>query len=47
MGFSAFSRFEKIDDISLSAINRTFQLPSQGGQLPSDRWMAGIYLQVE
>lgn len=45
--FTALSRFEKISDISLSAINTAFNLQSQGGNLPMDRFIESLRLELK
>lgn len=46
-GFSATSRQEFIADISLSATNSVNMLPTNGGLIPNDRFMYGMFLQFE
>lgn len=40
-------RQQWLADIAITAQNADFTLPTQGGQLPQDRFMAGIFLEVE
>lgn len=46
-GFTATSRPEFIADISLSATNTQFMLPNNGGLIPNDRYMYGLWLIFE
>lgn len=46
-GFTATSRPEQIADISLSATNTQFMLPNNGGLIPNDRYMYGMWLVFE
>jgi len=46
-GFTATSRPEFIADISLSAQNTQFMLPNNGGLIPNDRYMYGMWLTFE
>jgi hypothetical protein len=46
-GFTATSRQEFIADISLSATNTQFMLPNNGGLIPNDRYMYGMWLIFE
>lgn len=39
-------RQEKIEDITMSATNQTFTLRSNGGMLPRDRFITGLFLDV-
>lgn len=42
--FTTVDRFEHIYDISLPNLNQPYQLPTKGGQLPSDRFLYGLEL---
>lgn len=44
---SALNRPERIADIDVSGINRTLTLPTNGGLIPSDRFMYGLGLMFE
>ena len=46
-GFTATSRPEFISDISLNATNTQFMLPNNGGLIPNDRFMYGMWLIFE
>jgi hypothetical protein len=46
MPITALARTEHIADIPFS-VNTVANLPTQGGQLPSDRWMYGLLLEWE
>lgn len=44
---SAFQRDEGIVDIPMPTINTSLTLPTQGGQIPNDRFLYGLRLQFE
>jgi hypothetical protein len=44
---TTIDRTELIADISLSSINTNFTMPTNGGQIPNDRFMYGLRLQFE
>ena len=46
-GFTATSRPEFIADISLPSVNTQFMLPNNGGLIPNDRYMYGMWLILE
>jgi len=42
-----FARHEWIADVPMSAVDQQFQLPTQGGQIPSDRFLKSLLLQYQ